>query len=121
MDSRQTVGDTAASSSTGLCQGAPVQSCSALSPPVRSCLWAMWLSLSHLTLSSLYRHRVDQVELDRSPVDVKPGEEIVCLLLPNLTLRCSRALRSTHSCQGLEGGLMEEGRFVLSLEAQLGV
>lgn len=64
---------------------------------------------------------MDQVELGRSPMDVKPGEEIVCLLLPNLTLRCSRALRSTHSCQGLEGGLMEEGRFVLSLEAQLGV
>ena len=98
-----------------------MQSHSALSPPVRWCLWTMWLSLSHLTLSSLYRHRVDQVELDRSRMEVKPGEEIVCLLLPNLTLRCSRALRSTHSCQGLEGGLMEEGRFVLSLEAQLGV
>lgn len=102
-------------------RGPPVQSHSALSPPVRWCLWTMWLSLSHLTLSSLYRHRVDQVELDRSRMDVKPGEEIVCLLLPNLTLSCSRALRSTHSCQGLEGGLMEEGRFVLSLEAQLGV
>lgn len=50
-------------------------------------------------------------------MEVKPVEEIVCLVPPNLTLRCSRALRSTHSCQGLEGALMEEERFMLSLEA----
>ena len=81
----------------------------------------MWISLSHLTLTSLYWHQVDQDELNRSPMEVKPVEEIVCLVSPNLTLRCSRALRSTHSCQGLEGALMEEERFMLSLEAQLGV
>ena len=107
-------------SSTDLCKGTPSR---ATLPSLLSAgtLWALWISLSHLTLTFLYWHQVDQDELNRSPMEVKPVEEIVCLVLPNLTLRCSRALRSTHSCQGLEGGLMEEERFMLSLEAQLGV
>lgn len=107
-------------SSTDLCKGTPSR---ATLPSLLSAgaLWALWISLSHLTLTSLYWHQVDQDELNRSPMEVKPVEEIECLVLPSLTLRRSRALRSAHSCQGLAGGLMEEGKFMLSLEAQLGV
>lgn len=38
-----------------------------------------------------------------------------------LMLRCYGALRSSHCCEGFGEGLMGQGRFVLSLEAQLGL
>ena len=63
-------------SSTDLCKGTPSR---ATLPSLLSAgaLWAMWISLSHLTLTSLYWHQVDQDELNRSPMEVKPVEEIV--------------------------------------------
>ena len=39
----------------------------------------------------------------------------------HLTLRCYGVLRSSRCYEGLGEGLMEERRFVLSLEAQLGL